>query len=48
VSTALYITSDELGNLAAVELTPHVPGQMDLSGEKMPDPVKLKLVSGGN
>ena len=47
VQTLLYVSNDESGKMAVVELTQHVPGQMDLMGEKMPDPVKLKLVSGG-
>lgn len=47
VQTALYVTSDESGQMAVVELTPHVPGQIDITGE-IHDPPMLKLVSGGN
>jgi len=48
VSTALYLSTDEQGELSVVELTPHAPGQLDLYGDQMPNPVKLKLVQGGN
>jgi len=47
VSTSLYITSGESGDMAVVELTPQIAGQMDLSGNTQPDPVQLRLVSGG-
>ena len=46
VSTSLYVTSDEVGRTAVVELTPQIPGQLDLMGGEQPEPVKLKIVGG--
>ncbi len=45
ISSALYVTPDENGELYAVEMVPNIPGQMDISGAEQAEPVKLKLVS---
>lgn len=45
ISSSLYITPDENGDLYAVEMVPNIPGQLDISGEQQAEPVKLKLVS---
>ena len=47
VATALYVTNGENGSMAVVELTPQIPGQMDLFGREQEEPVVLKLVEGG-
>jgi len=46
VTTNLYITTDEMGEIAVVELTPQIPGQMDLSGGVQEEPARLRLVGG--
>lgn len=44
VSTSLFITGDEQGEVTAVEMVPNIPGQLDFSGgEQEPAPV-LKIV----
>lgn len=43
ISTGLYLTGDTNG-ITAVELTPQIPGQIDLEGEAQSEPVKLRLV----
>ena len=43
VGTALYVTNDEQGELAVVEMVPQVPGQTSLSGEIQEEPKILKL-----
>jgi hypothetical protein len=48
VATALYVTHDENGEFAVVELTPQVPGQMNLAGGEQEEPVLLRLAVGGN
>jgi hypothetical protein len=47
VSTTLYITTDESGGMAVVELTPQIPGQLDLFGGEQPAPVMLRAIGGG-
>lgn len=44
ISTGLYITGDGNGNAMAVELTPQIPGQMNIDGNIQDEPVKLRLV----
>lgn len=44
-STAMAITADGNGELAVVELTPHIPGQMDMDGGIQEQPKLLKLVA---
>ena len=44
-STAMTISTDGNGELAVVELTPHIPGQINMSGEEQPQPKILKLVA---
>lgn len=44
VSTSLFITGDEQGEVTAVEMVPNIPGQLDFTGdEQEPAPV-LKIV----
>lgn len=44
-STAMAISTDGNGELAVVELTPHIPGQIDMSGAEQEQPKILKLVA---
>ena len=44
VSTALYITGDSNGEVTAVEMTPQIPGQQDLSGGEQEAPAVLKVI----
>jgi hypothetical protein len=46
VATSLYVTNDESGNVAVVELTPQIPGQLNLDGGEQEAPVRLRLVNG--
>ena len=46
VNTALYVTHDEKGDMAVVELTPQMPGQVDFSGGEQAAPAYLKLIGG--
>lgn len=48
VATSLYVGHNEHGEFAVVELTPQIPGQINMSGGEQEEPVLLKLVSGGN
>lgn len=44
VSTALYITGDENGELCAVEMVPQVPGQTNIMGQEQEQPAVLRLI----
>ena len=44
-STSMAITTDGNGELAVVELTPHIPGQIDMDGGVQEQPKILKLVA---
>lgn len=44
VTTALYITGDENGEMVAVEMVPQIPGQTRMDGTEQHEPVMLKLV----
>jgi len=46
VATNLYITTDEMGGVAVVELSPQIQGQLDLSGGVQEEPAKLRLIGG--
>lgn len=43
VSTSLYITSDEQGEMTVVEMVPQVPGQMKFDGTEQEQPKIMKL-----
>lgn len=45
VSTALCITSDGRGEMVIAEMTPQIPGQLNMSGEEQEPPKILKLVA---
>lgn len=47
VATALYITNAESGDMAVIELTPQIPGQVDLFGGEQPEPARLRVIGGG-
>jgi hypothetical protein len=47
VTTALYVTTDESGATAVIELTPQIPGQLDLDGGEQEAPVRLRVIEGG-
>ena len=44
VQIALYVTHDENGEFAVVELTPQVPGQIDMTGGEQEPPVQLRII----
>lgn len=44
VSTALYITGDENGEVTAVEMTPQIPGQQVFGGGEQEPPINLKII----
>lgn len=44
VPTSLYITADDAGEVAAVEMVPNIPGQMDMLGGTQEPAAVLKLV----
>lgn len=44
VSTSLFVTADENGELAVVEMTPNIPGQLMFDGIEQDQPVQLNLV----
>ena len=44
IATSLFVTSDENGEVAAVEMTPQIPGQFMLDGEEQQQPAQLKLI----
>lgn len=48
ITTSLYVTNDEAGGMAVVELTPQIPGQLNLDGEEQEAPYKLRIVGGNN
>ncbi len=45
VSTSLYVTADGNGEMMIAEMTPQIPGQLDMSGVEQEQPKILKLVS---
>ena len=45
VATSLYLTSGEGGEMVAVEMTPQIPGQINVDGAEQEPPKILKLVS---
>ncbi len=47
VTTALYVTGDEKGELAFVEMVPQIPGQMRMDGAEQEPPKLLKLARNG-
>lgn len=44
ISTGLFLTSDEYGKPAAVEMVPQIPGQQSLSGTEQESPKVLRLI----
>ncbi len=44
VHTALYVTADSNGEVAAVEMVPQIPGQQNLSGGEQEEPAQLRLI----
>ena len=44
ISTSLFVTADENGEVTAVEMTPQIPGQRMLNGSEQEQPVQLNLV----
>ena len=47
VTTSLYITNGEMGEMTIVELVPQTPGQINFQGEEQAAPAILRLVKGG-
>lgn len=44
IGTALYLTEDQDGQPAAVEMVPQIPGQTNLDGTEQPEPAVLRIV----
>ena len=44
VVTSLFITGDSEGEVTAVEMTPQIPGQLDMYGGKQEAPAVLKVI----
>lgn len=44
ISTSLYITEDENGERAVLEMVPQVPGQASFNGTEQEEPAILRLV----
>lgn len=45
VRTSLYLTGDPAnGELAAVEMVPQIPGQLDMTGEEQEPPAMLNII----
>lgn len=47
VTTALYCTDDDNGELVVAELVPQIPGQMKMDGSQQEPPKLLKLIQHG-
>ena len=45
VATSMVITSDGNGEMVVAELTPQIPGQLNMSGGKQAQPKILRLVA---
>ncbi|MEG1753642.1 MAG: hypothetical protein RR234_06980 [Christensenella sp.] len=45
VSTALYITGDQNGEVCAVEMVPQIPGQINILGAEQERPAMLRLLT---
>lgn len=43
IATALYVTSDQNGEMAVVEMVPQVPGQTAMNGEEQEEPKVLNF-----
>jgi hypothetical protein len=48
VATSLYVNNSEAGQISVIELTPQIPGQMDLMGGEQAQPVLLRVIGGKN
>lgn len=42
--TSLYVAPDENGEVTAHEMTPKLPGQMDMFGGEQEQPAKLRMI----
>jgi len=47
IVTSLYVSHGEDGQVTIVEMTPQVPGQMDLMGGEQAPPAQLRMFMGG-
>ena len=47
VGTTLVLTGDENGEMMLAELTPQIPGQMNMDGQEQKAPAILKIAYGG-
>lgn len=46
IETVLAITADKQGQMAIMEITPQVPGQVDMEGHEQESPKLLRLAQG--
>ena len=44
IATSLYVTSDQMGEMAVVEMTPQIPGQTSFSGQEQDEPKVLNYI----
>lgn len=45
ISTSLYITNDQNGEMVVAEMVPQVPGQVNIAGEEQEQPKFLKFAN---
>jgi len=43
IATSIYAAADENGQLTAMELMEHLPGQMSMDGEEAPKPIVINF-----
>lgn len=43
IATSLYVTSDQNGEMAVVEMVPQIPGQASMNGAEQEEPKVLKF-----
>lgn len=44
ISVPLYLTTDTDGEAAAIEMTPQMPGQLDMYGNEQAQPSQIRLI----
>ncbi len=44
ISTTLFLSPDENGDLCAMEMAPQVPGQLDITGGEQEEPPVLRVI----
>lgn len=44
IVTALYLGKDQNGAIGAIEMTPQLPGQLNINGTEQEEPARLKMI----